>query len=137
MRATDGLSIGKLAALSGVNLETIRYYERIGLMPEPARTEGGHRLYERAHRQRLAFVRRGRELGFGIDDIRTLLDLAEPGHRSCEDVQAIATAHLANVRAKIADLSRLAGILGDMVSRCEGEAAPHCPVLDMLEARAA
>src|SRR5258708_3243253 len=136
MPTPSALTIGKLAARSCVNLETIRYYERIGLMPEPNRTEGGHRLYEEAHQQRLSFIRRGRELGFGIDDIRTLLDLAEPGHRSCADVQPIAAAHLTSVRTKIADLARLAGILADTVSRWEGEAAPSCAVLEMLEAAA-
>lgn len=135
MRAAGGLTIGKLAALSRVNLETVRYYERIGLMPEPDRTEGGHRLYAEAHRQRLAFIRRGRELGFSIEDIRALLELAEPGHRSCDDVQAIAAAHLAAVRTKIADLARLEGILAATVSRCAaGAATPSCPVLEMLEA---
>lgn len=133
MAARPGLTIGRLAARSGVNLETVRYYERIGLMPEPARTTVGHRVYEPAHQLRLTFIRRGRELGFGIDDIRTLLEMAEPGHRSCEDVKAIATAHLAVVRTKIADLSRLEGILAGTVSRCEGDAAPCCAVLDVLE----
>lgn len=135
MRAAGGLTIGKLAAQSGVNLETVRYYERIGLMPEPDRTEGGHRLYAEPHRQRLAFIRRGRELGFSIEDIRALLELAEPGHRSCDDVQVIAAAHLADVRTKIADLARLEGILAATVSRCAADAAtPSCPVLEMLEA---
>jgi MerR family transcriptional regulator, mercuric resistance operon regulatory protein len=135
MRASRGLTIGRLAALSGVNLETIRYYERIGLMPAPDRTEGGHRLYAAAHKRRLSFIRRGRELGFGIGAIRTLLDLAEPGHRSCDDVQPIAASHLQEVRAKIADLARLEAILAQTVSRCEGHmSSPSCPVLEMLEA---
>jgi MerR family transcriptional regulator, mercuric resistance operon regulatory protein len=135
MRAARGLTIGKLADLSGVNLETVRYYERIGLMPAPERTEGGHRLYSEAHQRRLTFIRRGRELGFGIGDIRALLDLAEPGHRSCEEVRPIAASHLAEVRAKIGDLTRLESILSETVSRCEGViSAPSCPVLEMLEA---
>jgi MerR family mercuric resistance operon transcriptional regulator len=135
MRSIRGLTIGKLAVLSGVNLETIRYYERIGLMPAPDRTEGGHRVYVEAHRRRLTFIRRGRDLGFGIEAIRGLLDLAEPGHRSCDDVQTIAAAHLADVRAKLADLVRLEGILAQTVSRCADPAsAPACPVLEMLEA---
>ena len=135
MGASRALSIGRLAASSGVNLETIRYYERIGLMPAPDRTAGGHRLYDAGHRRRLSFIRRGRELGFGIGAIRTLLDLAEPGHRSCADVQPIAASHLEEVRAKIADLARLEAILADTVDRCErGASAPCCPVLEMLEA---
>ena len=130
-----GLTIGKLAALSGVNLETIRYYERIALMPSPSRTQGGHRLYDDEHRHRLRFIRRGRELGFGIEAIRALLDLAQPGHRACQDVQAIAATHLVEVRAKLADLARLEILLAETVNRCGGESFnPSCPVLEMLEA---
>ena len=136
MRASRGLTIGRLAALSRVNLETVRYYERIGLMPAPDRTEGGHRLYDEGHERRLSFIRRGRELGFGIESIRALLGLAEPGHRSCEEVQPIAAAHLHEVRAKLADLARLEAILAETLSRCKGQmSAPSCPVLEMLEAR--
>lgn len=137
MRASRGLTIGKLAAASGVNLETIRYYERIGLMPAPDRTEGGHRLYEDHHRRRLTFVRRGRELGFSLNEVRTLLELAQPQRRACGDVQTVAAGHLEDVRAKIADLVRLEALLSDTVRRCEGQAdAPACPVLDLLEADA-
>jgi MerR family mercuric resistance operon transcriptional regulator len=129
------LTIGKLAALSGVNLETVRYYERIGLMPEPSRTEGGHRLYDASHQRRLTFIRRGRELGFSIHEIRALLDLAEPQRRSCDEVRAIAAAHLADVRAKLADLVRLEVILAGTVGLCAASAkTPSCAVLEMLEA---
>lgn len=134
MRTRGDLSIGRLAALTGVNLETVRYYERIGLMPEPDRTDGGHRAYAEPHRQRLAFIRRGRELGFSIEDIRALLTIAEPGNRSCPEVQAIAAAHLDDVRTKIADLAKLEAILAKTVSSCSrSAAAPSCPVLEMLE----
>ena len=134
MPSDNGLTIGRLAQLSGVNLETVRYYERIGLMPEPGRSGGGHRLYDDMHRRRLAFIRRGRELGFSIEEIRTLLGLAEPQRRSCDEVRAIASAHLRDVRAKIGDLARLEAILAGTVERCDSrEAAPSCPVLDLLE----
>lgn len=137
MTSRKGLTIGRLAALSGVNLETVRYYERIGLMPAPGRTEGGHRLYDEPHRRRLSFIRRGRELGFGIDEIRALLALAEPQRRSCDEVRAVASAHLLDVQAKIADLNRLEALLAGTVYRCDsGAAAPSCPVLDLLEAPA-
>lgn len=130
-----GLTIGRLASVSGVNLETIRYYERIGLMPEPARTEGGHRVYDVGHRRRLTFIRRARELGFSIEEIRTLLDLAAPQPRACAEVRTIAAAHLDEVRTKIADLTRLEAMLAKTVSLCaDNGAAPSCPVLDMLEA---
>lgn len=134
MGQSHGLPIGKLAAFSGVNLETIRYYERIGLMPSPDRTDGGHRMYDDSHMRRLSFIRRGRELGFNIETIRALLGLAEPGHRSCDEVRTLAAAHLQQVRAKLEDLTRLEAILAQTVSRCEGRApAPSCPVLEMLE----
>ena len=135
MRSHRGLTIGELASQGGVNVETIRFYERIGLMPEPNRTDGGHRLYTEPQLRRLAFIRRGRELGFGLEAIRALLELAEPEQRSCREVQAIAEARLADVRAKIADLARLEAILAATVSRCGSpETAPACPVLEMLEA---
>ena len=132
MRRT-GLSIGQLAAAAGVNLETIRYYERIDLMPEPERTDGGHRVYSEPHRQRLVFVQRARKLGFSIDDIRTLLALSAPGRRSCKDVERLAAAHLQNVRTKVADLTRLEQLLAAAVSRCVAGDDPSCPVLEMLE----
>ena len=106
-----GLTIGKLAESAGINLETIRYYERIGLMPKPNRTGGGHRSYEAAHVRRLAFIRRARDLGFGLEDIRALLALAEPGRTSCCEVQKIAEHHLDNVRAKLAHLQRMESML--------------------------
>lgn len=126
------LKIGGLAAAAGVNFETVRYYERIGLMPPPARTASGHRAYETAHVSRLAFIRRARELGFSIEDIRALLALAEPSRVSCGEVREIARAHLDEVRAKLADLARLEGILAATIAQCSGDLAPSCPVLDML-----
>lgn len=128
-----GLTIGKLAAATGVNLETIRYYERIRLMPAPDRTAAGHRRYGAEHLRRLAFIRRARELGFGIDDIRALLTLARPNMVDCADARRIAQAHLGNVRSKLADLSRLEQILAETIAQCSGEPAPACPVLDMLD----
>jgi MerR family mercuric resistance operon transcriptional regulator len=132
MMRRSGLSIGRLAALTGVHLETVRYYERIGLMPVPERTDGGHRVYAEAHRRHLAFVQRARKLGFSIEDIRALLALAEPQRRSCREVEAIASAHLQNVRSKIADLRRLEDLLQATVSHC-GSNGPSCPVLEILE----
>ncbi|MEE7492059.1 helix-turn-helix domain-containing protein [Methylobacterium oryzae] len=129
-----GFTIGQLAAATEVNLETVRYYERIGLMPPPARTEGGHRAYEPAHVRRIAFIRHARALGFGIEDIRALLTLAAPGHRSCAEVRDIASAHLSEVRTKLAHLTRLERILSATVDQCSGAPTPACPVLDMLDA---
>ena len=138
MSVSRGLSIGALARAAGVHLETIRYYERIGLMAAPARTEGGHRTYEDAHRRRLEFIRRGRELGFSIEDIRALLKLADGGEAPCDSVIKIAAAHLQEVRAKIADLTRLEKLLADTVAQCESNADDACcPVLEMLDGQSA
>lgn len=124
---------GILAAESGVKAETIRYYEKINLMPEPARTEGGHRLYEDAHLQRLRFIRRSRELGFTLDEVRELLTLVDGQQVSCEKVQHIADAHIKDVRVKIADLRKIERILRDMSSQCSGEDVPDCPIIVLLQ----
>jgi MerR family mercuric resistance operon transcriptional regulator len=129
----EKLTIGKLANSAGINLETVRYYERIGLMPEPGRTENGHRNYAAAHVRRLTFIRRARELGFAIEDIRALLELAEPGRVSCGAVQKIAARHLHNVRSKLADLVKMEQILTNTVAQCGGNRASACPVLEMLD----
>jgi MerR family mercuric resistance operon transcriptional regulator len=126
------LTIGRLAEAAGVNLETVRYYERIKLMPPPARTASGHRAYEDAHIRQLAFIRRARELGFSIKQIRALLTLSEPSRVSCAEAREIARMHLEEVRAKLVDLGRLEGILAATIAQCSGDAAPSCPVLDML-----
>lgn len=132
MAGARALTIGRLAQDAGVNLETVRYYERIGLMPKPDRTPGGHRSYTAEEGRRLAFIRRARELGFGLDDIRALIALAQPGRTSCAEVQAIAAAHLETVRAKMADLARLEAALAGTVDRCRGDTAPSCPVIEVL-----
>ena len=107
----DKITIGKLARNAGIGLETVRYYERVGLMPEPGRTEGGHRSYSDSHVRRLMFIRRARELGFSLQDIRALLELAEPGRVSCGEVQKLAVLHLESVRAKLAALTRMETLL--------------------------
>jgi MerR family mercuric resistance operon transcriptional regulator len=128
-----GITIGQLARAAGVNIETVRYHERIGLVAKPARTSGGQRSYASEDARHLAFVRRARELGFSIDDIRALLRLAAPGQRSCADVEGIARAHLRNVQTKLADLAKLENILAATVDQCSGGASPACPVLEMLD----
>lgn len=135
MMRQSGLTIGRLAALTGVHLETVRYYERIGVMPAPARSAGGHRIYSEVQRQRLAFIQSARKLGFSIDAVRTLLALSEPTRRSCREVEVVAAAHLEDIRAKIADLTRLEQVLTAAVRRCVTDDDPSCPVLDMLENR--
>ena len=131
----SGIPISKLSRLTGVNIETIRYYEKIKMLPAPLRTEGGHRVYGAKETQLLAFIRRGRELGFTLDEIRALLDLGEPGKASCGEVREIAKHHLTHIRSKIFDLVKLEKLLAKTIARCSGGKVPDCPVLDILDAR--
>jgi MerR family mercuric resistance operon transcriptional regulator len=131
----DVCTIGELSRLTGVNIETIRYYEKIGLLPAPLRTEGGHRLYGPREQRTLAFVRRARELGFTLDQIRTLLELGAPGNATCAEVKEIAAQHLRDIRNKIADLKRLERLLASTIAKCSGRKVPECPVVDILNAR--
>ena len=123
----------ELARRTGVNAETIRYFERVGIIAAPERTEGGHRLYDERHVRTLAFVRRARELGFTPDEVRVILRLGGPGRASCAEVREIAAHHLQQVRAKIADLARLERLLSSTIEQCSGEVVPECPVIDMIE----
>lgn len=126
--------IGELSRRTGVNIETIRYYERIGMLESVARTPAGRRAFSKADARRLSFVRRARELGFSLGEIRALLAL-EAQSDSCAEVRKIADRHLHEVRSKIADLRRLESILAETVARCADESSSACPVLDMLEGR--
>jgi MerR family mercuric resistance operon transcriptional regulator len=128
-----GIQIGELARRSGCNVETIRYYERIGLLPTPARTAGGYRLYETADVRRLMFARRARELGFTLEEVRTLMALSTHNVRSaCAEVRQLAADHLAVVRAKIADLQTIEGVLADAVLRHDVDELPGCPLIKTL-----
>jgi MerR family transcriptional regulator, mercuric resistance operon regulatory protein len=129
----EGLSIGELSRLTSVNIETIRYYEKIKMLPCPPRTEGGHRIYGSKETRVLAFIRRGRELGFTLDEVRALLNLAAPGKASCAEVREIAKHHLKDTRAKISDLAKLERLLAKTIARCSGKAVPDCAVLDILD----
>jgi len=125
-------AIGSLAQRTGANVETIRYYERVGLLPAPARSAGGYRLYGIAHVKRLMFIRRARALGFSIDEVRTLLKLADERKRPCAEVRVVAEGHLEDVRTKIADLKAMERVLKDTVSRCAKGTGSHCPVIEAL-----
>ena len=127
-----GLRRADLARRTGCNLETIRYYEKIGMMPEPPRTATGYRVYDAAHVSRLRFILRGRELGFSIEGLRGLLRLVDRGTQTCAEVKAITQQHLADVRAKIADLKRIEKVLAATAAQCSGEEVPECPVLEAL-----
>jgi MerR family mercuric resistance operon transcriptional regulator len=127
------LAIGELSMRTGVNIETVRYYEKIGLMSPPARTEGGHRAYEGSHLARLTFIRRARQLGFTLDEIRSLLKLVD-GERSnrCAEVRAVTVDHLDGVRKKIRDLKQLERTLSGIAARCDGGTLPECPIIEAL-----
>jgi MerR family mercuric resistance operon transcriptional regulator len=131
-RATP-LSIGALSRLTGVHIETIRYYERVGMLPAPPRTEAGRRTYDKSHQRMLGFIRRARDLGFSLDEIRALMDLDGSGRATCAEVREIASLHLVSVRAKLADLARLEAILSETIAQCTGNLTPKCPVLNILD----
>jgi MerR family mercuric resistance operon transcriptional regulator len=131
----EGLTIGNLSKLTGVNIETIRYYERIKMLPAPSRTASRRRIYGPTETRMLAFIRRSRELGFSLDEIRALLCLGAPAMASCGEVKQVAARHLHDIRAKIADLAKLERILARTIARCSGEKVPECPVLDILDIR--
>jgi len=129
----EGLPIGQLSRLSGVNIETIRFYERAKMLPAPPRTPGGHRVYNSTHLRTLAFIRRARELGFSLEEIRMLIWLGGPGRATCREVRQIAARHLEGIRAKLNDLQKLERILAAAVAQCSGRSVPDCPVIDILD----
>ena len=125
-------SIGALSQRTGCNVETIRYYERERLWCLPGRTAGGHRVYGDEHVKRLSFVRRTRELGFTLDEIRGLLALVDKANFTCDEVQALTLEHAGKIRRKIQDLKKIEKVLRDMASKCDRGAVPDCPVIDTL-----
>lgn len=131
--APETLPIGELSRRTEVHIETIRYYERIKMLPAPPRTASGRRVYGPAETRTLSFIRRSRELGFTLDEIRALLALsAKNGQDACAEVRGLAASHLREVRAKIADLRAMERVLADAVRRCDAGEAPGCPLIDTL-----
>ncbi len=128
------LSSGALARQAGVNIETIRYYEKIELMPEPIRADNGYRVYGETGLKRLSFIRRCRELGFSLDEVRGLLGLVDGGDYTCAEVRDLSVVRLGDVRQKIRDLRKMERTLKEMVSQCDGGLVPECPVVDRLYA---
>jgi DNA-binding transcriptional MerR regulator len=124
-------SIGALSRLSNVNIETIRYYEKVQLLPAADRAGNGYRQYDDAAAERLAFVRRARQLGFAIDEIRELLTLARHPDRACSNADRMTRAHLDDIRGKILDLQRMQRAL-QQVENCRGRTAEHCELLKAL-----
>ncbi len=130
--ATSRLTIGALSKQTSCNVETIRFYEKAGLLPPPPRTAGGFRLYDRDDAARLVFIRRARELGFTLDEVRALLKLAADRENTCAEARDVASSHLQEVRKKISDLRRLERVLGEMVVRCADGTLPDCPLIEAL-----
>ncbi len=126
------ITIGEVSRRTGCKIETIRYYERAGLMPAPPRSSGGYRLYGEALLKHLNFIRRGRELGFSLNRVRELLALAEGGGSNCREVKAATLDHLSEIESKIADLNRMAEVLKQKAALCEGGNVPDCPILETL-----
>jgi MerR family mercuric resistance operon transcriptional regulator len=128
------LRIGDLSKQTDVNIETIRYYERIGILPAPPRTANGYRLYDDTLRARLVFIRRARELGFTLEEVRGLLRLVDGGRYTCAEVQTLALEHVGEIQRKIKDLERLELALREMAAQCSGDEAPRCPIIEILSA---
>lgn len=128
----SSFGIGALARRTGTKVQTVRYYEQIGLLPEPERSDGGQRRYDTAALDRLAFIRHAREMGFSLEMIRELLDLSDTPAHSCEAADAIARRHLAEVDAKLRRLEALKRELERMIAQCRGGRIANCRVIEVL-----
>jgi Cu(I)-responsive transcriptional regulator len=126
------LTIGHLARETRTKVETIRFYEKSGLLPAPSRTEGNYRSYDPSHLNRLSFIRRARDLGFSLDQVRTLLTLADDRGQSCAAVDAIATEHRAAVERKIRDLQALKAELDNIIDQCGCGSVAECRIVESL-----
>ncbi|TXN07954.1 helix-turn-helix domain-containing protein [Methylobacterium sp. WL103] len=126
------MTIGDLAAATNTHVETVRWYEKVKLLPTPPRSSSNYRLYGPEHLRRLSFIRRGRDLGFTVDQIRELLALADDRDRSCAEVDTIARVHLAEVERKLADLARLASELRDVIGQCGCGSVADCRIIEAL-----
>ncbi|MDA1371010.1 MAG: helix-turn-helix domain-containing protein [Proteobacteria bacterium] len=126
------ISIGILSAKTGVHIETIRYYEREHILPEPVRTESGRRIYNNEDIRRLNFIHKCRNLGFSLKEISSLLSLVDNGNYTCKQVHEITCLHAEEVKEKIADLKRMEQVLTEMADQCGKGNVPDCPILDSL-----
>jgi DNA-binding transcriptional MerR regulator len=128
------MTIGVLARDSGVNLETIRFYERSGLLPTPRRSAAGYRHYQQEDLHRLRFIRRGRELGFSLEEIRSLLELSAQPQSPCASADQLVQEHLAGIAARIRDLQNMQTEL-QKIAGCQSGDAEHCRLLEALDNR--
>jgi Cu(I)-responsive transcriptional regulator len=132
---TEVWSIGDLAHATGTKVETIRFYEKSGLLPAPPRTAGNYRAYSAAHLGRLSFIRRARDLGFSMEQVATLLDLADRTDQSCDAVDVVARAHLAEIDRKLRDLRALRKELATMIASCDHGTIADCRIIEALAPR--
>ncbi|OYW58063.1 MAG: MerR family transcriptional regulator [Bosea sp. 12-68-7] len=128
-------SIGELAEATDTKVETVRYYERIGILPAPKRTSGNYRAYSAGHLARLSFIRRARDLGFTLDQVRALLALADQKKQDCGTVDALAREHLAEIDRKISDLKALRRELSGLIGQCKQGTIADCRILSALSPR--
>jgi Cu(I)-responsive transcriptional regulator len=126
------LTIGRLARATGTNVETIRFYEKSGILPAPARTDGNYRSYDPAHLNRLSFVRRARDLGFSLDEVKALLKLSDDQNQSCAAVDNIAKKHRDEVERKIRDLEALKSELDRIIDECTCGTVAECRIIESL-----
>lgn len=129
---TRGYAIGEMSQLTGVNIEAIRYYERIAILPKPDRTGGGNRQYNHNQLKRLSFVKKCRDLDFSLDEIRALLEMVDCKDFSCGDVHQLTVSHLATIKTKLNNLLRLEKTLSKMTSECNKCDVPECPIIESL-----
>ena len=127
------MNIGEASERSGVSAKMIRYYEQVGLLPKPERRQSGYRAYDENDIHRLRFVRRARDFGFPVERIRELLRLWSDRKRPSSEVKRIAETHVAELDARIAQLTALRDSMKDLARRCHGDARPDCPILADLE----
>jgi DNA-binding transcriptional MerR regulator len=132
---SETYSIGDLARVTGIKVVTIGYYERIGLLPPPARTGGNYRAYIKPHLERLSFIRRGRALGFSLNAVRELLRLSDDRQQPCGEIDQVARTHLAEVESKIADLTALRGELRQLIEQCRHGTVAECRIIEALAPR--
>jgi len=131
----ENLTIARVAKAAGVGVETVRYYERRGLVPQPRRSSGSYRHYHRDHIQRIRFIKRAQDLGFTLQEISSLLKLEDGADR--RSIRSIAGARLEETRRRIADLKRIEGVLAHLLHDCESHAkAPRCPIIAAIEREA-
>lgn len=126
------MKIGDLARATGTRVETIRYYEAEGLLPTPARNAANYRVYELAHLERLSFIKRSRDLGFSLDQVRDLLRLADDPGNSCAGVDVIAARHVTEIDRKLADLTALRSELVRRLDSCQGPTIADCRIIEAL-----